>query len=197
MSKGDSGYRAVLPQPTTEYSLVDQQVNRYQILRALDRKLDRNEPAIFGGIPYFVIKGTNNNFSVPNGTGWTKIVGTALYRKTDDAMEIDGAASTFKPLVVSDVEFKANLNYIGGGNGTSAQIYVGMFADGVLIRQGASTCLLEPIVFVPANFIVFDMDPTKTYDIRIRHDESTPVRFDLTTSYWGTTRMSSLQRLAT
>lgn len=195
MSDREGGYRAVLPRPASTYNEQDQQNNRREILRALDRKLDRNEPAIYGGIPMLIVAGSNTDFQVPTGGAYVTIPITTTLRHSDVAATVDTNTDSFSTLVETDWDVRVELQYNSGGSGPTAELAAALYGNGVLIDQ--SIILINPNTptMVKTAFIVLDATPGVSYDIRVAHTDGGTLHFDLAKSLWGLLRLSTLERL--
>lgn len=191
------GYRPVFPKPAKEYNLSDQDNFRTTIQRALDYKLNRNEAAVFGGIPNSFIKGSNATFSVPTGSTFTKLTGGSVVESTDLATVIDAANATFTPSLTTDWDVIVKLKYASGGLGVVGKMGFALFAGGVQFDGYRMMVQLDSAHNIQARFSVLAVPKSSVCDVRIIHPEAGSVVFDLTNSFWGVRRTSSMVGLQT
>lgn len=186
----------VLPAPSKEYDPSREATRNANIKAAIDRKLDSNNPAVYGGLPLISLKGSNSSLIAPNGAGYTLLPFNIISRETDPDLTANLVNGTVMPAYDMDVDFNVRVKYNSSvSGGASVDFYVGIFENGVEVDTYAVIKKLAQ-GFDPAFAFGIALTINKAYDLRLRHSNGAGVAFDMTKSSWRTTRVTPNPQVA-
>jgi len=193
MSEG-VGYRPLLPRPSETYRDGEQQNNRNNIQWAFDRKLNRNEAAVFGGVPHSIFRNTSGSFVLPINT-WTPIIGLGVIGDTNNSMLIDGGNGEFSTLLLATLKIDAVIN-VTNATATACTFAVGLYKNGVLVNP-YSSYYMAPSSSNTFNTSLVQVDamPGEVYKVAIFTNCTAPITLAANAITFTVSTVTSLERL--
>jgi|SRR5215471_3670670 len=177
--------RQVLPSPTNLYSAPYMRRLIESITRLLGSKLNRNEPAVYGGVPYSRVKGTNNAFAV--GTSFVKLPFNTTVQAKDTLVTFDPVNYNYTTAIGTVLQVSVSIYLATGGNtDLTAALYVNGAAYG---SQQASIKNGQYVTFSG----VVSLNAGDVFDVRALADHSVTV--DMTQSFFSYMRLESDPRV--
>lgn len=156
-----AGYRPTLPRPSTSYSASEQQNNRVNIQFALDRKLNRNEAAVYGGLPCFIQRNLSS-FTLP-GNAWAAAANLSVLASNNKAFQVF-ADGSFK--VLGQMTFKCEITATYPNTGATFNFYGSLLKNGTVISPSIAMPMTTGLTTTMAGFvIVVDAIPEDTYQL--------------------------------
>ena len=186
--------RLRLPPPPKEYSQEYEKVRNREIEVVVNEKISNTDTGLYTGVPFVSTTGSNTAFSVPTGLTPTLVPYDTLVKNTDIFAIHDPVAYTLSNVNVFDALVFVNLYKPATTGNVIFNVILEVFFNGVLQYGATNSVSTRDNTLVSISGIGTNIPANTLIDVRVYHDSTSAVVFDVTKSRFSLTRYSQIPR---
>ena len=169
-----------LPTPPLSYSAELERERNRRISEYLGGKVDKDELPTFLGVPFILASGSNAAFSAPNAATTQATFDTLITNR--DLTGLNLTSNQVVPVFTTDAEVDYNFYHAAGGVTIDVNFTISCYVNGVLVNSQVQKKGFNDNFNLMGTFVVIGVPKGQGLDIRVAHDYTSPVAFDLTKS---------------
>jgi len=187
--------RLVLPQPPKEYSRAFELLRNRELERIINEKVSAFDASIFNGIPFTALKGTNANFTIPQGAAYVPLPFDTTVKDTDPDVNHNPVAFTLTNPWPMDCVFFVNLRH-AAAPGSTYDFTMRAVINGVPVNPPYTQTIAnnETQDIRIARFIV-NFPGNSTTKLEAVHNRNGNVVLNMALSQWDVLRISPQGRV--